>query len=713
MKRIPLVIAFVLSCSAGLAALAINKPPVKLPYRPSYPPTKIEPVTDDYFGTKITDDYRWLENGSDPQVQAWTEAQNAFTRKYLDAVPERPAIIKQLTALWNYEKMGVPSHYGPYYFFTRNDGLQNQSPLYVQEGLSSKARLLIDPNTLAKDGTVALDWYYISEHGKYVAYGTSPGGTEQSTLRVRDTATGVDLPDVIPGCRFSSVAWLKDESGFYYTRFPMPGSVDENEINYNQRVMFHKLGDNPDDDALVFSVPGKKETTFGVDLSNDGRYLLIQMSEGSDRRTEILVKDLSSGAMMYIAKGVHNAYSGEIVDGTFYCLTDEGAPRGCVYAIDLKAPQRDKWKLVVPEGPDTIESASVVNHRLMLQLMHDACSLVQFRGLDGKFEAEMPLPQMGTVTGIFGKWNSDEVFAGYTSFTRPSSVYRYDFSKNKLDLFFEPKVPFDSANLETEQVWYPSNDGTKVSMFIVHEKGIKRDGTAPCYLTGYGGFDISEQPFFSPVIAWWLEQGFVFAMPNLRGGGEYGEAWHEAGMLDKKQNVFDDFISAAQWLIANKYTSKPKLAIEGGSNGGLLTGACLVQRPDLYGAVVIEVPLLDMLRYQRFSIARYWIPEYGSSEDPKQFQFILKYSPYQNVKAADYPPTLIMAGANDSRVDPLHARKMTALLQAKTTGSAPILLRVESKAGHGQGKPTAKRIEDAADRYAFLVMALNLPARLK
>lgn len=708
MKRTSISVAAMLLCGLCGTAFATEKPPIKLPYRPSYPPTKVEPVTDDYFGTKITDDYRWLENGEDPAVKAWTEAQNAFTRKYLDAVPERTGIIKELTALWNYEKMGVPSHYGPYYFFTKNDGLQNQSPLYVQEGLAGKARVLIDPNTLSSDGTVALDWYYMSEHGKYVAYGTSPGGTEQSTLRVRECATGKDLPDAIPGCRFSSIAWLKDESGFYYSRFPKPGTVDENEINYNQRIMFHKLGADPDNDALVFSVPGKKETTFGVDLSNDGRYLLIQMSEGSDRRTEILVKDLSSGAMMYIAKGVHNAYSGEIVDGTFYCLTDEGAPKGCVYAISMREPQRDKWKLIIPEGVDTIESASIVNRKIMLQVMHDACSAVRFYGLDGTFGAEMPLPPMGTVTGIFGKWDSDEIFAGYTSFTRPSSVYRYDFSKNSLALFFEPKVPFDARSLETEQVWYPSKDGTKVSMFIVHEKGFKRDGKTPCYLTGYGGFDISEQPFFSPVTAWWLRQGFVFAMPNLRGGGEYGEAWHAAGMLDKKQNVFDDFISAAEWLVANKYTSTPKLAIEGGSNGGLLTGACLVQRPDLYGAVIVEVPLLDMLRYQRFSIARYWIPEYGSSEDPEQFKFILKYSPYQNVRPASYPPTLIMAGANDSRVDPLHARKMTALLQAKTTGSAPILLRVESKAGHGQGKPTAKRIEEAADRYAFLVWSLNL-----
>jgi prolyl oligopeptidase len=682
------------------------------PKKPAYPKTPVRVVTDNYFGTKIEDPYRWLEKGDDPEVVAWTEAQNAFTRKFLDALPQRPLIAEQLKTLWNFARQGTPAQAGPYLFFTKNDGLQNQSPVMVQEGLAGPPRVLIDPNTLSADGTVALDWWYPSEKGKYVAYGASANGDEQSVLRVRETATGKDLPDVMDGCRSSSVAWLLDESGFYYTRFPRPGTVPEGEINYNQRLLFHKLGTDPEKDVLVFSVPGKKEVGFGVQLSNTGRYLLITAAEGSDRNTEIYVKDLETGAFMQLAKGSHDAYDGEIYGDTFFCRTTEGAPNGRVFAVDLRHPQRDAWKLIVPEGKDAIEGVGIIDRRLAVQLLHDATSQVKFYALDGTLQREVPLPALGTVSGVSGRWDSALVFVPFTSFAYPPSVFRYDLEKNELEPFFRPKVPVDLSDIETEQVWYASKDGTKVSMFVVHKKGLKRDGSTPCFLTGYGGFSISEQPYYSPVSAWWLAQGGVWALPNLRGGGEYGEAWHKAGMLGNKQNVFDDFIAAAQWLIANKVTSTPKLCIEGGSNGGLLTGACLVQRPDLFGCVLVEVPLLDMLRYQNFSIARYWIPEYGSSENKDQFKFLLKYSPYQNAPSlVAYPPTLFMAGASDSRVDPLHARKMTALIQAHTTGTAPILLRVESKAGHGQGKPTSKRIDEAADRYAFITEALGMTVK--
>ena len=677
--------------------------------KPAYPTTPARIVTDDYFGTKVEDLYRWLEKGDDPEVVAWTEAQNAATRKFLDAFPGRPTIVKELTTLWDYPRMGTPAQYGDRYFYTKNDGLQNQSPLFVRQGLDGKEWVLVDPNSLSSDGTVAMDWWYPSEKGTYLAYGTSASGTEQATLRVREVATGKDLPDAMNGCRFSSIAWLKDESGFYYTRFPKPGSVPENEMNYNQRVLFHRLGTDPEKDPLVFSVPAQKEILFGLDLSKEDRWLMINLSQGSSRDVELFVKDLRTGGLMQIVRGFHDSYSGEVLGDTFYCLTNEGAPNGRVYAVDLNKPQRDNWKLLVPEGKDVIEGIGILNGRMALQVMHNAASIVRFYGLDGAYEKDMPIPPLVNVSALAGRWDSSVAFVTYATFNVPTSTYRYDFTSNTLKPFFIPKVAFDGAQYEVEQVWYPSKDGTQVSMFLAHKKGLKRDGTTPCYLTGYGGFAISETPYFSPVTAWWLQQGGVWAVPNLRGGAEYGEAWHKAGMRENKQNVFDDFIGAAQWLIANKVTSTPKLVIEGGSNGGLLTGAALVQRPDLFGAVLVEVPLLDMLRYQRFSIARYWIPEYGSSEDEAQFRYLLKYSPYQNVKKGTaYPPTLFMAGASDSRVDPLHARKMAALVQASTSGTAPILLRVESKAGHGQGKPTAKRIEEAADRYAFIAQVLGM-----
>ena len=702
-----------LCCSAlALSAAAAKPAPAEkkgADLKPSYPQSEVLVVADDYFGTKVEDPFRWLEKGDDPAVIKWTDEQNAFTRKLLDAVTARQLIERELTQLWDYPKMGNPSKFGDYYFFTKNDGLQNQSPLYVQEGPNGTPKVLIDPNTLAADGTVAMDWWYPSESGKYVAYGTSPGGSEQSSMFIRDTATGKDLPETIEGCRFSSVAWLRDDSGFYYTRFPKPGSVPENERNYNQRVMLHKLNTNPEGDTPIFFSPAKKEIAYSISLSKDGSYLLIFSNIGADKNSEMLVKNLRNGCVMELAKGFSESYRGEILENTLYCLTTEGAPRGRVFAVDLERPAREKWSLLVPEGQDILEDIEILNRKLVLRVMHNATSLVKIYSLSGAFEKDIPLPPMGTVTGLSGKWDNPEVFIQYTSFTRPPSVFRYDFTQNSLDEFFSPPVPISDDEYLAEQVWYTSRDGTKVSMFVVRKKEMKVDGHNPCLLTGYGGFAIAEMPFFSPSIAWWLMQGGVFALPNLRGGSEYGEEWHRAGMLHNKQNVFDDFLAAAQWLVDNKYTSASKLAVQGGSNGGLLTGAALVQRPELFGAVLVEVPLLDMLRYHLFSIARYWIPEYGSSENREQFQYLLKYSPYQNVKAGTrYPPTMIMAGANDSRVDPLHARKMAALLQRDASGPGPVLLRVESKAGHGQGKPTAKRIEEAADRYAFIIKHLGM-----
>jgi len=681
--------------------------------KPNYPPTREKVVVDDYHGVKIEDPYRWLEDGESEEVVKWTQDQNLFTRGWLDAVRSRGRIVKQLEALWDYPKMGTPQKRGGRLFYTHNDGLQNQSPLYVRDGLEGAPRLLIDPNTLSEDGTVAMDWYYVAESGNFVAYGTSPNGTEQSTLRVRDARTGEDLEDVIDGCRFSDVAWLEDDTGFYYTRFPKPGTVPDNERNYNHRVFFHRLGTDADtQDALIFAVPAKKEILFDIHLSSEERYLAVFASEGSSRDAEVYVKDLKGGGFLQLVRGLHDTYSGEIVGDTFYLRTNEGAPNGRIFAVDLKNPARSEWKCIVPEGRDAIEDAGIVNGKLLVQTLHNATSRILLYSLDGKPEGELPLPPMVSVYSLSGEWDDPELFVRFASFTMPASVHRYDFASKRLEVFFEPETPFDGEAFTTEQAWVPSKDGTKISMFLVHKKDLKKDGKAPVFLTGYGGFTVNMTPYYTPSIAWWISQGGIFAMPNLRGGSEYGEAWHEAGMLANKQNVFDDFIACGEWLIDNGYTSKSKLAIEGGSNGGLLTGAVLVQRPDLFGAVIIAVPLLDMLRYHLFSIARYWIPEYGSSEDPEQFEFIRAYSPYHNVKKGmTCPPTLIMTGASDNRVDPLHARKMGALLQRDAGGPGPLLLRVESKAGHGQGKPTRKRIEAAADEFAFLVRALDLKVK--
>ncbi|MEW6758522.1 MAG: S9 family peptidase, partial [Acidobacteriota bacterium] len=493
-----------------------------------YPATRAEVVTDEYFGTAVADPYRWLEDGESPEVVAWTEAQNAVTRRYLDAVKARPAIAKRLMALWDYEKMDTPVEAGGLLFYRKNDGLQNQSPLYVQEGQEAPPRLLIDPNTLSADGTVAMDWWYVSEKGKYVAYGTSPNGTEQSVLRVRETATGRDLSDVIDGCRFSSVAWLPDETGFYYTRFPKPGTVPENERNYNRRVLFHRLGADPEADTLVLSCPAKKEIGFGVALSNDAHHLLISAYEGSDRSAEIWVKDLQSGSLVQITRGFHDQYEGEIYNGVFYCLTTEGAPNGRVFAVDLRDPRREKWTEILPEGQDSLDSIAIYGGRLFVESLHNATSRVDIRGLDGKDLGNVPLPPMVSVWSTSGRWDSRRVFLAVTGFTLPKTVLRYEVGEGTLGTFFSPRVPFRTDDFATEQVWVTSKDGTKVSMFVSHGKDFRKDGTAPCYLTGYGGFTISETPYFSPIVLWWLEQGGVFALPNLRGGGEYGEAWHRA-----------------------------------------------------------------------------------------------------------------------------------------------------------------------------------------
>ena len=680
--------------------------------RPDYPQIKRVEVADTLHGRVIPDPYRWLENIDDPAVGKVIEEQNRLTRFYLDNIPERKEIEKRITQLWNYPKVSVPYKKGTKYFTVRNDGLQNQSALYVQEGLNGIPEVLIDPNTFSQDGNISMDWWYPSEDGSLVAYGVSQSGNEQSILQVRQVDTKKDLGDTIPGCRFSSLSWSKDGQGFFYTRFPEPGTSPKGEENYNQKVFYHGLGENPDNDQLVFEYPRQKEVLFQVDLSEDGSYLVVYASIGSSDYNDIYVKDLTqSGDFVHLIQGLKATYLGQIIGDTFYLQSNDGAPNFKIVAINLKRPEERNWKVLVPEQGELIQYFKIVNRKLSVGYLHNATSQLKIFSLQGEFEAEIGLPGLGSLGDLSGKWDEDELFLGFSSFVNPPAIFRYDFNRRALIEHYRTPIDINVSDYETKQVWYQSKDGSKVSMFIVHRKGLKLDGNNPALLTGYGGFTVSITPNFTGSRFWWLENGGVYATPNLRGGGEYGEEWHKTGMLDQKQNVFDDFIAAAEYLIKNGYTNSKKLAISGGSNGGLLVGACLVQKPELFGAVICSVPLLDMLRYHKFLIARYWIPEYGSADDPGQFDFIYDYSPYQHVKeGVAYPAALIQTGESDSRVHPMHAIKMAAVLQKASAGEAPILLQVETKAGHGQGKPTSKRIGDAVDTYCFLAWQLGMLA---
>ncbi len=691
------------------ATLFVSVSPA-LSAKPSYPPVKTVELADTLHGVVIPDPYRWLEDTDAPEVQQMIAQQNQFTRSYLDKIPQRKEITERITGLWNYPKVGTPHKKGNRYFFTKNDGLQNQSVLYVQESLESQPEVLIDPNTFSQDGTVSMDWWYPSDSGSYIAYGVSQSGNEQSILIVREVGSKEDLSDTILGCRFSSVSWTNDERGFYYTRFPKPGTTPKGEENYNQKVFFHKLGDNPDEDSLIFEYPQQKEMLFGVQLSHDDRYLAIYASVGSSDYNDIYLKNLSKKRdFLHLIKGQKATYQGEILGDTFYLLTNDGAPFFKLIAVDLNQPEEENWRVLIPEEKDLLVSGRIINRKLLVEYLHNATSQLKVFSLNGRLEQEIPLPGLGSAGELSGSWDNEEMFFGFSSFAYPPTIFRYDFAQNQLREFYRTPVKVDVSAYETKQVWYPSKDGTKVSMFIVHKKGLALDGKNPALLTGYGGFTVSMTPYFSGTRFWWLDKGGVLAIPNLRGGGEYGEEWHKAGMLENKQNVFDDFIAAAEYLIKSGYTNSQKLAIAGGSNGGLLVGAALTQRPELFKAVICSVPLLDMVRYHKFLIARYWIPEYGSSDDPEQFKFIYQYSPYHQVRpGASYPATLIDTGESDSRVHPLHALKMAAKLQKTNSSEAPILLLVETKAGHGQGKPTSKRIENTVDTYSFLAWQLGI-----
>ena len=706
LKRFAILIGFFLLTAMPTCA-ADEKNPAP------YPPSRTEKVVDRLHGTDVPDPYRWLEDGNSAEVKQWVERQNAFTRAVLDELPGRAAIRERLNTLLDIGSNGTPADAKGRYFYTRRDGKQNQPVLYVREGLQGKDRVLLDPNTLSKEGIVALDWWYPSRDGKLLAYGLSEGGTEQSTLHVRDVETGKDLPDVIERTRACSVAWLPDSKGFYYTRYPQPGSVPRGQENYHRHVYLHLLGADPAKDTKVYGEGRQMEDWPDVRLSPDGRWLVVTVEQGW-AKSEIFFKDTQKEGAGFVplVEKVNALFSAIVRNDRFYVRTNDGAPRYRLYLVDPLKPGREQWKEIIAESKDVLERVAAVGDTLAVEYAVRASSRLRLFDRDGKPLQEVQLPTLGTLAGMGGEWDGTELLYGFQSVTVPPTVYHLDLKTKRSELWQQVKADIDFAAYEVEQVTYRSKDGTPVTMFLAHQKGLRRDGNNPTLLYGYGGFNISLTPSFNPSRFLFLERGGVLAIANLRGGGEYGEEWHQSGMLGKKQNVFDDFLAAAEWLIREKVTRPERLAIQGGSNGGLLVGAALTQRPELFRAVVCQVPLLDMVRYHKFLIARLWIPEYGSADDPEQFQWLYAYSPYHHVKKGTaYPAVLLATAEGDSRVDALHARKMAAALQAATTspvGEKPILLRLEPKAGHGQGKPRGKVLDELTDVWSFLFWQLGI-----
>jgi len=680
-----------------------------------YPETRKDAVVDDYFGTQVPDPYRWLEDDNSAETKVWVKAQNAVTRTYLDAIPQKAEIRARLEKLWNFEKVSLPFTVGGHrWFFSKNDGLQNQAVLYSAEAPTAKPKVLLDPNELSKAGTVALNGESVSWNDKLLAYGLSKAGSDWVTWKVRDTGTGKDLPDQIEWSKFSGAAWARDDKGFYYAAFdaPKPGEALTG-VNKNQKVYFHRIGTAQKADELVYARPDQPDWGFGADTTRDGRWLFIYQSQGTESKNRLFVRDLSkpgSKVEPFLDK-FDASYSVIANDGdTFYVLTDNGAPRKRLVAIQHSKPDPKDWKVLIPEdaGTAVLESVGLVDGHFIAEWMTDAHQRLKIYGKDGSFQKEIALPGLGSVA-FSGRREDRAIYYSYTSFSDPGSIYRYDLRSGKQTLWHRPKIAFNPSDFETKQVFYPSKDGTKIPMFITAKKGLKLDGQNPTLLYGYGGFDISLTPAFSVSRLVWMEMGGVYAQANLRGGGEYGNAWHDAGRLKHKQNVFDDFISAAEWLIAQKYTSTPKLAIQGGSNGGLLIGACETQRPDLFGVCLPQVGVMDMLRFQKFTIGWAWESDYGSSDTKEGFETLIKYSPLHNLKpGVKYPPTLIFTGDHDDRVVPAHSFKYAATIQADQAGPAPVLIRIETDAGHGAGKPTSKSLDELSDAWAFCVKNLDI-----
>jgi prolyl oligopeptidase len=680
-------------------------------------PTRRDDVVEDHFGHAIVDPYRWLEDGQSEEVRRWTEEQNALTRRVLDRVPGREQLHARLAELLSIGSIGAPiarksSPNRLRYFHTRREGQQNQPILYVRDGLLGKDEVLVDPNALSVEGTTALDWWFPSEDGRLVAYGLSENGDEQSTLYVRDVEKHSDLHDKIDRTRYASVAWLPDGKSFYYTRFPAKGTVPEGEEGYHRAVFLHRLGDDPARDPHVFGHGRPMTDSPSVDLSPDGRWLLVSVHAGWTK-TELFLKDLrgkKTSEFLPLTGGADAVFDATLHNDAIYVRTNDGAPRYRLYAVDPARPLRVNWKEILPEhATDVLDHTSVVGGDLIASYLADASSRVRRFSRSGEWKADVELPMVGSTPGAEGRWDGDEAFYEFSSFALAPTIYRLDLHSGQSETWETVQAPIDPAAFEVERVSARSKDGTLVPVFLVHKKGLARSGRTPTLLTGYGGFNISIVPSFSRSSYLLLERGGMLAVANLRGGGEFGEAWHRAGMLDHKQNVFDDAVAVASHLVSAGYTDPAHLGVMGGSNGGLLVGALVTQRPDLFRAAVCSVPLLDMLRYDRFRIAKLWVAEYGSPDDPHQFEWLLAYSPYHRVRpGTPYPAVLLTTAESDSRVDPMHARKMAAAMQAATVSEHPILLRVETRAGHGGGKPVVKIVEELTDVYSFLFAELEV-----
>jgi prolyl oligopeptidase len=709
----PILLSAVVVGALTLAAAA-GEPTLK------YPATKRVKHVDDYHGVQVADPYRWLEADvrTSKEVADWVAAENKVTFAYLRDIPEREALKKRMTELWDYEKLSPPFRAGPRYVYSKNNGLQNHSVWYTKETLTAEPRVLLDPNTWSKDGTVALAGMSFSEDGKYLAYGVSEAGSDWSAWKVMHVESRKILGDEVRWVKFGGASWTHDDKGFFYSRFPEPPPGQKYQgLPLNQKVYYHRLGAPQSEDVLVYHRPEQPTWTVHGEVTDDGRYLVLSVGDGTtSRKNRVAYKDLNEpyGLPVDLIDNFDSVNSFITNDGpVFYFKTDQDAPRGRVVAVDLRRPQRKDWKEVIPEGESTLQGADFVGNLLICHYLKDARTQVKMHRLDGRFVREVELPGIGTASGFGGRPADTETFYTFTSFNVPGRIYRHDLLTGKSELFSEPKLKFNPDDYEVHQVFYASKDGTKVPMFISHKKGMKPTGNSPTLLYGYGGFNISLTPMFRVSALEWMEMGGVYALANIRGGGEYGRAWHRAATKLNRPKAYEDFIAAAEWLIEHKYTRPERLAIQGASNGGLLVGAVMCKRPDLFGACLPAVGVMDMLRFHKFTAGRFWVDDYGSSDDPEQFKVLLSYSPYHNLKeGTHYPATLVTTADTDDRVVPAHSFKFAAQLQHCQAGSAPVLIRIETRAGHGAGRPTAMALEEAADSWAFLVrnLKIELPA---
>ncbi len=673
-----------------------------------YPESRRVNHVDVIHGVKVPDPYRWLEDIDSPETRRWIEEQNKVTFGYLEAVPGREQIRKRMTEIWDFEKYGIPFRRGTRYFYTLNDGLRNQAVLYWTEGLRGEPRMLLDPNGLSEDGTVALTGLEVSDDGGLLAYGISSAGSDWQEWRVRNVDTCEDTGDLLRWIKFTAASWSKDGAGFYYSRFDEPVGEVLKEANYFQKLYYHRLGNPQSDDTLIIKRDDEKEWRFHGKVTEDGRYLVITVTRGTYPETQILYKDLKmDGEIVELITGFTAKYQFVSNDGpVFYFLTDHDAPMGRLVSMDISEP--GKVKELIPEAADALQNVSMVGGRFLAIYLHDAHNVIKVYSRDGEHLRDVGLPDMGTVWGFTGRRDGDEAFFHFTSFTYPGSIYRMDMKRDTVEVFKEPRLGFDPADYRVDQVFYRSRDGTRVPMYVCYRKDVNPRANNRAYLYGYGGFNNSLTPLFNVRNLVWMEMGGLFCLANLRGGAEYGKHWYEEGIKLRKQNVFDDFIAAAEHLIREGYTSTPKLAISGRSNGGLLTAACLVQRPDLYGVTVPVVGVLDMLRFEKFTVGWGWTSDYGTVEDPDEFRALLACSPYHNLKKGTrYPPTMVTTADHDDRVYPAHSFKFAAALQCAQAGLSPTLIRVESRAGHGMGKPTMKVIDEYTDELAFIVANLK------